>query len=365
MIYGDRIRQAREYHGLRQIALANLIGVDQSTIARIEAGEFEPSEQHLQAIALRTGFPPSFFRKPPGPEFPLGSLLFRAHVSATATQKGEAHRRGQLLYEVVHFMLCKVRAIPVNLPRLPGMDPTEAAKRTRAALGLSPDTPIGNLIHVLEKAGVLIIALPAYFDYIDAFSAWIGDEERRPVILLSTGKPGERLRLSVAHDTGHLVIHATNQGMPKQIEDQAFLFGGEFLLPAKAMHQEMVPPLTLTTLARLKPRWGVSIQALIQRALALNIITYRQRSYLFEQLSAQGWRTAEPVFVPTEKPRAVRKMAELLYPGSPIDYQKLAADVSLSPRLVKEFLDAHATRMELPRKREGQGNVITLSRKRR
>jgi Zn-dependent peptidase ImmA (M78 family)/transcriptional regulator with XRE-family HTH domain len=351
MIYGERIRQVREYHGLKQIALANLLGVDQSTVARIEAGELTPSEQHLLAIALRTGFPVSFFRKPPGPEFPLGSLLFRAHASATATQKAEAHRRGQVWHEVTHFMLSKVRAIPVTLPRLTGMNPAEAARRTRSALGLSPDTAVGNLVHVLEKAGVLIIALPNHFDYIDAFSAWTGEEERRPVILISTGKPGERLRMSIAHDTGHLVLHSASPGMPKDIEDEGFAFAGELLLPAKAMHEQMIRPVTLTTLARLKARWGVSIQALIQRALALNIITYRQRSYLFEQLSAQQWRVAEPVFVPVEKPRAVRKMAEVLYPGSPIDYKKLATDVSLNPQLVKELLDAHATKTELPRRR--------------
>ena len=49
-----------------------------------------------------------------------------------------------------------------------------AAEVTRSELGLSPDTPIGNLTNTLEKAGVLILALPITFDQRDAFSLWAG-----------------------------------------------------------------------------------------------------------------------------------------------------------------------------------------------
>ena len=36
------------------------------------------------------------------------------------------------------------------------------------------------------------------------------------------------------------------------------------------MREVLVPPITLTTLGDLKARWGVSLQALIRRALALS-----------------------------------------------------------------------------------------------
>jgi len=76
-----------------------------------------------------------------------------------------------------------------------------------------------------------------------------------------------------------------------------------------------VPPVTLATVAKLKPRWRVSIQALIRRARDLAIISDRQYHYLFQQLSARGWRKREPAQfdVAAEKPRAFRKMAEVLY----------------------------------------------------
>lgn len=52
-------------------------------------------------------------------------------------------------------------------------------------MGLSPDSPIDNLVHILEKSGVIILALPITLDDLDAFSAWVGNDNRRPVIALS------------------------------------------------------------------------------------------------------------------------------------------------------------------------------------
>lgn len=360
-INGDRIRQAREFRGMTQEGLARSVGLDQSAIARIELAEFEPSDQHLAGIALQTGLPLGFFRLPPGPDFPLGSLNARAHATVTRRTRLEAYRCGQIVYEAVVRMAMKVRQIPVTLPRIASGSPGDAAVATRSALSLSPDGPIGNLIHVLEKAGVLVIALPRQFEEIDAFSAWVGDEEKRPVIFFSSGQPGARLRMTIGHDLGHLVSPGAAASSP-QAEAAAYAFAAEFLMPSEAMHREMFQPVTLTGLTKLKPRWGVSIQALIRRAKEVGIITERQYRYLYEQLGAQGWRAQEPIVLPAEKPRAVRKIAELVY-GNPIAYEKLAADARLPVRLVKEFMEAHAEATEMPRKSEGQGKVITLPRR--
>jgi len=126
-------------------------------------------------------------------------------------------------------------------------------------------------------------------------------------------------------------------------------------MPKSAMLQEIVPPVTLSSLADLKLRWGVSIQALIYRARDLGIITDRQFRYLFEQLSKHGWRKQEPdaLAVPVERPRAVRKMAEILY-GDPIDHKQLAARANFRPQFAKDILELHASREEMLTGREHQ-----------
>jgi Zn-dependent peptidase ImmA (M78 family) len=114
------------------------------------------------------------------------------------------------------------------------------------------------------------------------------------------------LRWNIAHELGHLVMHRNVDGTTKEREDQADLFASELLLPTP-MLVEMKPPLTLTRFAEITARWGVSIQAAVNSAWQLDIITDRQRKYLFMQLSSLGWRKDEPVAIQLERPRLLRK----------------------------------------------------------
>src|SRR2546430_8912654 len=135
--------------------------------------------------------------------------------------------------------------------------------------------------------------------------------------------------------------HQVPQGAPHELEQQADRFAEAFLLPAAAMREALVPPITLTTLADLKARWGVSLQALIRRARTLEIITPSQYRSLSAQLGARGWRTQEPIAVPVERPRALRQLAELLY-GHPIETPRLADAMGLDPSFIQDLLEAHA-----------------------
>src|SRR5690242_15131605 len=99
MINGERLRQARELHGFTQTELAERVQVEQSLIAQIEGGKKQPSERILEAIALATGFPPSFFKQMNGLDFPAGSLLFRAHAFVGKLQRAQAHRYAEVRSE--------------------------------------------------------------------------------------------------------------------------------------------------------------------------------------------------------------------------------------------------------------------------
>jgi Zn-dependent peptidase ImmA (M78 family) len=161
------------------------------------------------------------------------------------------------------------------------------------------------------------------------------------VIVVGATAAGDRRCFSVAHELGHLVLHCIPEGAPHALEQQADAFAEAFLLPEAAMREVLVPPITLTTLADLKTRWGVSLQALIRRAHTLDLRTPSQYRSLSAQLGARGRRTREPIAVPVERPRALRQLAELLY-GRPIDTRRLAHERGLAPAFVRELLEAHA-----------------------
>lgn len=368
MINGERVRQARELRGFTQTELAGRVGVRQSTIAHVETARSQPSKEVLEAIALQTGFPPAFFRQDTYTDFPLGTLQFRGRMSMSAAQRAQAHQYAKTIHEGVQKMAERINERPVRLPRLDD-SPDTAARVARTALGLAPDTPIKHLTNALERGGVLILALPVELEKREAYSLWTGADLDKPVIIVADGSPGDRLRLSIAHELGHLVMHQAPKGDLKTIEREAYRFAGEFLMPEQTIREELLPPVTLTSLAALKPRWRVSMGALAQRARELEIITPRQLTYLRKQLSKRGWHRNEPpnLAVSIEKPRAVRKMAELLY-GSPIDYKRLASDTNLTEQFVKEIIEAHADQNELfsrvEREAPRSAMVFEISRKR-
>lgn len=348
IINGDRVRQAREIRGLTQTELAERVGVSQPTIAYIERTVsqqvFDPSSEIIEAIALQTGFPLQFFyQEDSGPEFPLGSLLYRKRSALISQDKHRYRQLARLIYEIAEKMASRVNIIPLKIPKIANETPITAARLARAELGLSPDTPVRNLLNLIEKNGVFVFALPYPIDEHDAFSVWADTEPRRPVIIISSGKPGDRQRFTIAHEFAHIVMHHTFPQGLKKIEDEANQFAAEFLMPEESMRREIIPPVTLTTLAELKPRWGVSIRALIKRASDLEIITERQARYLHQQIIALGWHKKEPanLHIPAEKPRAFKKMAEVLH-GVPVNYGKIASYANAPVKLIKEIMDAHA-----------------------
>jgi Zn-dependent peptidase ImmA (M78 family)/transcriptional regulator with XRE-family HTH domain len=341
MFNGKRIRQARELRALTQNELARRIGVTQAAIAYIEKGLKQPSSELIAKIAAQTRFPLAFFSTDTPLEFSPDSLQFRCHASLTKREIATARRYAELAYECVQVFGAQLTQIPLTLPICP-REPDAAARQVRTAFMLSPDEPITNLIHVVEKSGVLVLALPETSTRLDAFSLWVGPNSTTPLIVISGRKPGDRCRYSVAHDLGHLAMVHPNRFRAEE-EREAGRFAAELLLPEKAMRREILPPVTLSSIAVLKPRWGVSVQALIRRAYELNIISERQYRYLFEQLSSRGWRKKEPsnLDIPHEKPRALRQMAELVY-GKPIKQDQLAADMRLDSAFVTQLLDCYA-----------------------
>lgn len=206
MINGFRIRQVRELRGLTQAELARSIGVTQTVIAYYESGRSEPKEEILNLIALKTGFPPAFFKQSSIVNFPLGSLLFRSRASTTKTEKLEAHRYAEVLYEMAEKLVQRIDWRNPIIPRIAD-DPSQAANIARSEMGLSPDTPIENLVNIIEKVGVLVLAIPAPLEGRDAFSGWSGSAIPQPVIIIIEQDSGERQRFSIAHELGHLVMH--------------------------------------------------------------------------------------------------------------------------------------------------------------
>jgi Zn-dependent peptidase ImmA (M78 family)/transcriptional regulator with XRE-family HTH domain len=368
MIYGERVKLARDVRGLTQAELAKRAGVSQSAIAQIENGTSQPLMTTLDAIAFTTQFPPAFFRRPPSDDFPLGSLslLYRARNSARSRDLTIAHAWAALVWDAAKEMSQQLEPTTVRLPRLSGTDPTTAARITRSELGLPPDIPLERVMLPIERAGALIFALPISVEGLDAFSVWAGEDRRQPVIVIPRGTAWDRLRFSIAHELAHLVLHSPIAGSLPHLEHEANQFAAEFLLPEEAIRRDVIRPVTLTTLAPLKQKYRASLASLVRRVHDLRLVTETQYRSLMKQLSARGWRTREPGTLSAwaEKPRAIRRMAEVVY-GTSADHEPLAAAVRWLLPTAKEILDAHAELSDLrttANPATASGTVVPLMR---
>ncbi|MBC8064537.1 MAG: ImmA/IrrE family metallo-endopeptidase [Chlorobia bacterium] len=217
---------------------------------------------------------------------------------------------------------------------------------TRSQLGLSPDTSIKNLTGALERAGVLILKVPLEVDGLDAFSAWVGRDRDVPTICLIGSSVGYRGRYTMSEELGHLILHTPLRTSVEEAESEVKDFVGEFILPEEAMRREMSLPVTLTSLATLRHRWGASIQFLAARSHQLGITTPNQYRYLMQQVSKNGWRTTkrEPgdESIAQEKPQLVLKMIEAVY-GSPPDVGQMRKDLGIPMSLLRSLLQSHGT----------------------
>src|ERR1043166_1399246 len=133
-VNGLRVKQARELKKLTQTELAEKLGIAQSTIAKMETNVREWPDEMVETLAFQTGFPVSFFQQGLGPEFPMGSLLFRCRASLAGSEKAHLRQYAMLEFEIAEKLSTKIKPLPLHLPSFNGEDPNTAARITRATL---------------------------------------------------------------------------------------------------------------------------------------------------------------------------------------------------------------------------------------
>ncbi|MEU6216714.1 XRE family transcriptional regulator [Streptomyces sp. NPDC047022] len=345
----ERIRTLRLLMGLTQGELAQAAGVSQPLISQIQKGIKLVSDDVLARIAEATGTPMSFFEVDPA-DLPADTLMFRKKASASAKEVARVEATVREAYRVSVRLMTETKVRRTSLPRAEGDitpdDVEDLAAQTRAALGIGSDGVIGHVIRACERAGLPVVPLLLVDSQGEGedivvghsgASCWRGTAEPSMISYFSAGS-GDRQRFTTAHELGHLVLHpARRNGLDtKRAESEAHRFAGAFLLPRERAHEAFAGPLMLREFAALKRRWGISIQALINRAYDLGHIDQARRESLYKQLGARGWRTHEPVMVHAEQPTLVRAMLGRKY-GEPPSLLQASEELGLHPVLMRSL----------------------------
>jgi Zn-dependent peptidase ImmA (M78 family) len=309
--FGEAIITARRARGLRQDQLAATIGVTQAALSRYENDMRDPSPEELANLAAALGVTISFLRKAGSLR---GALAVDAHMRRRATAEATTWRQLEAklnMYRMHARQLFEEVTIRAE-QRVPTFDPldtepADAARFVRMQWRM-PIGPVRSLIAWLEAAGCLVLVEDFGTSRVDGLSQWVDDH---PVILLNARAPVDRRTLTGAHELGHLALHSADATL--SMEDEANAFASEFLLPAEVIRPQL-RNLTLGRLHDLKREWRVSMQALIERAHHLGVLSGAKRTSLYKAISARGWRIREPVSdeLPPDEPSLAARIGEAL-----------------------------------------------------
>lgn len=350
-IGGARVRQLRLALGLTQSELAHRASIASGTISMIENGHQEAEAGVVRSLAEVLDCEPSYLTSgTPALRFDRPKLRAYADASQRAVDR------------TLHDSICAVetvrsiglRTLPVKVPNYDGdLNDDDGIDRVaadvRTAAGLEADEVIPNVIRAAERLGCVVLPLESELGRHWGMSLTI---DALPVIRIAKASddpdadiPGDRQRFTVAHELGHLVLHA---GLPQpatpsdaaQMEQQANRFAASFLVPGDvALYdlEQLGGRVTLRTLAALKQKWGYSIKAFVFRFRELGVIDEAHARSLYKQISARRWNKEEPHRPGNESAVWLGKALHEKFSNDPV--RRAAREVGLGERFILRWLD--------------------------
>ena len=151
--------------------------------------------------------------------------------------------------------------------------------------------PVQNLARAIEAAGVVVVHSDMAGSAVDGVT--YSAPGLPSLVVLNISQPSDRMRFTLAHELGHLVMHRSQP--TQQMEEQANEFASYFLMPTHDIRPCFAQRrIDLRLLAELKPLWRVSMASLLMRARSLGLLAYNQERYLWQQFSIAKIRQSEP-----------------------------------------------------------------------
>lgn len=304
----DRLKLARWLRKITQKELSERSGLSQSHISKLENELTDPDDGDAAVLEQALDLTPGFLTKP-GTRSTLPEHFYRKRASMLVRDERWIESIVVLARQGVASLSESVNIDPVfDLPQVPVgsssvKTPRDAANFVRQAL-MVPEGPIRDLAEVIESTGVIIVPIhkaPAKFD---AMASPATIDCPWNLIFYNPEMPGDRLRFTLAHEFGHLVMHRTPS---EDCEDEANEFASEFLTPEKLLGPYL-HNLDLARAVELKRIWKVSIGSLVYQANKQERITANKYKSLQVMISQRGWRRNEPVEIPRAMPRVFSEL---------------------------------------------------------
>ena len=299
---------ARESREFSQAELAKELDISQGALSRMESGDLRVSPEIVDKLAQILHYPKKYFFQT-FEVYPLGMGFYRKHKTLSSKKQlkmlATMNIRREHIKKLLESADIEYKDVPERDVEEYG-DPAEIARAVREYLRL-PRGPVKNMTEVMEDMGIIVV--PCDFGTRQFSGACIFTEKPNYVALVNSEMPGDRLRWTLAHELGHLVMHR----MPTpNLEEEANSFASEFLMPAQEIGQYL-SKLSLPTLANLKKYWKVSMAAILVHAHRLKKISEKQYRTLWTEMGKAGYRMQEPpeLDIPKEEPTLLKELVDM------------------------------------------------------
>ncbi|MGD0856363.1 MAG: XRE family transcriptional regulator [Dehalococcoidia bacterium] len=321
---GERLTQLRLARNLTLDALSAKMGgiVTKQALSKYEQNQAQPSPLVLTRLSVALGVKASYFLSSPQINVKFvayrkaTSLLERekARVKSVVTQCLEDRIRIQTLVGQT-----KTNVLPWNTLEISSLEDSEKQASHMRNLWELGSGPIRDVVGTFEEHQLCVLSIDAdeKFDGLSALGSDTSGNILAGAIVSRQDVPGERQRLNLTHELGHLVLN-----IPDSLDEEvaAFRFGSAFLVPAERLIKEVGAKrsyIHISELLILKKQFGISLQALLHRMLDLGIIndSYYRRWCIY--ISKSGWKKHEPDEMERERPQWLsRNLSRLVGEGA-------------------------------------------------
>ncbi len=314
---GERIRQARLAAGLTLDEVAQHLSerhhpITKAALSKYELNRSTPPPATLATIAQELHVAPSYFLYEEAP-VRIRWLAFRKH--AVMPQKTQEEVRAYSVHVAEQQLKLTAMLYPNEQPQFPS--PCQARTATEAELAAAAlrqmwgldQAPLESVTQLIEDHGGVVVGIARDVKHFDGLSGWLN--EQVPLAVTSTSVSVDRQRFNIAHELGHLLLWRDDLD-DKTSESLAHRFAAALLLPASALKHELGERrqrITMSELALLKQKYGISMQAIARRAYEIGVITQTFYENLCREFSQLRWRKQEPVaFQGNEEPLKLKQM---------------------------------------------------------
>lgn len=342
-LFSERFKAARLLSGLSLQELADKMEnrISRQALHKYEKGEVVPNSEMIgylcEALNVRTDF---FFREM---KIELGAIEFRK------LDKLPAKEENRIIEQTKDYLsryleleeIIGIESVFKNpLEKFPEVSTLEhveaAANAVRKAWKLGTDA-ISNTVELLEDNHIKVIEIEAEVGF-DGMQTLVNNNIPVIAINISRVKKDDRRRFTVMHELGHLLLPIAKNIPEKQKENLCHQFAGAMLFHADALKKELGANrnrLLIQELGVLKQEYGISIQAIVMRALNLGIITKAYCRQFFSYLRQMNWQLDEPYeYKSIEKSK---RFEQLLFRALGEDMISMSKAAGLSNLRLAEF----------------------------